>query len=142
MQCDVFSSVPTGGNGLAVVMDGTDLTTEDMQAFAREGTDWQVQTAKGWVTAPKVILAAVGPAMTEVAGEVADGMIIHGGKTLQGATVTSFGDHRIAMAFAIAGLFAEGETIVEDAACVNTSYPGFESSLNDAMNSMDKTTSD
>ena len=37
----------------------------------------------------------------------------------------SFGDHRIAMAFAIAGLFAEGETIIADTECVNTSYPGF-----------------
>ena len=38
----------------------------------------------------------------------------------------SFGDHRIAMAFAIAGLFAEGETIIEDTDCIATSYPGFE----------------
>ena len=37
----------------------------------------------------------------------------------------SFGDHRIAMAFAIAGLFAEGETVITDTDCVNTSYPGF-----------------
>lgn len=35
MQCDVFSTVPTGGNGLAVVLDGTDLTDIQMQAFAR-----------------------------------------------------------------------------------------------------------
>jgi 3-phosphoshikimate 1-carboxyvinyltransferase len=37
----------------------------------------------------------------------------------------SFGDHRIAMAFAIAGLFATGETVIEDIACVQTSYPTF-----------------
>ena len=60
-------------------------------------------------------------------------MIIQGGQSLRGATVTSFGDHRIAMAFAIAGLFAEGETIIENASCVNTSYPGFASSLEQAM---------
>lgn len=35
MQCDVFSTTPTGGNGLAVVLDGTDLTDDQMQAFAR-----------------------------------------------------------------------------------------------------------
>lgn len=58
-----------------------------------------------------------------------DGMTIHGGKPLHGATVPSYGDHRIAMAFAIAGLFADGETIVEDTACVNTSYPSFETTL-------------
>jgi 3-phosphoshikimate 1-carboxyvinyltransferase len=40
--------------------------------------------------------------------------------------VASFGDHRVAMAFAIAGLFADGETIVQDADCIRESYPGFE----------------
>ena len=40
---------------------------------------------------------------------------IHGRPTLRGARVASFGDHRIAMAFAVAGLFADGETIVQDA---------------------------
>jgi len=37
----------------------------------------------------------------------------------------SFGDHRIAMAFIIAGLFAEGETVMHNTDCINTSYPGF-----------------
>jgi 3-phosphoshikimate 1-carboxyvinyltransferase len=54
-----------------------------------------------------------------------DGMTIRGGAPLHGAVLESFGDHRIAMAFAIAGLFARGETVVRDTACVNTSYPGF-----------------
>lgn len=58
-----------------------------------------------------------------------DGMTIHGGVPLHGAVIDSFGDHRIAMAFAIAGLFARGETVIRDTACVNTSYPGFEHHL-------------
>ncbi len=57
--------------------------------------------------------------------EFEDGMEIEGGAKLRGAVIPSYGDHRIAMAFAIAGLFAEGETVVEDTACVGTSYPGF-----------------
>ncbi|MEI6176454.1 MAG: 3-phosphoshikimate 1-carboxyvinyltransferase [Verrucomicrobiota bacterium] len=57
--------------------------------------------------------------------EFEDGMEIEGGKPLHGAEIDSFGDHRIAMAFAIAGLFAEGETIIRNTDCVNTSYPGF-----------------
>lgn len=57
--------------------------------------------------------------------EFPDGMAITGGKPLKGARMQSFGDHRIAMAFAIAGLFASGETIIEDIACVQTSYPTF-----------------
>jgi 3-phosphoshikimate 1-carboxyvinyltransferase len=57
--------------------------------------------------------------------EFEDGMEIHGGRPLHGAEIDSFGDHRIAMAFAIAGLFATGETLIRNTACVNTSYPGF-----------------
>jgi len=57
--------------------------------------------------------------------ELEDGMIIQGGRPLHGAVLESHGDHRIAMAFAIAGLFAEGETRILDTACVATSYPGF-----------------
>jgi 3-phosphoshikimate 1-carboxyvinyltransferase len=48
--------------------------------------------------------------------------------------VASFGDHRIAMAFAIAGLFADGDTIIQDAECVEISYPGFEAALEEIMN--------
>ncbi len=58
--------------------------------------------------------------------ETTDGLEIHGPAPLQGARVASFGDHRVAMAFAIAGLFADGETIVQDADCIRESYPGFE----------------
>ena len=63
-----------------------------------------------------------------------DGMEIEGGSTLQGTRIPSYGDHRIAMAFAIAGLFAEGETIIEDVACVEASYPKFEVQLKQLMN--------
>ena len=44
---------------------------------------------------------------------------------LKGAVVDSFGDHRIAMAFAVAGLLAEGETEIIGAECANISFPGF-----------------
>lgn len=62
--------------------------------------------------------------------EFEDGMIIHGGKPLKGAEIDSHGDHRIAMAFAIAGLFAKGETVIHNTDCINTSYPGFAHHLN------------
>ena len=57
--------------------------------------------------------------------EFADGMEITGVEKLKGAEIQSLGDHRIAMAFAIAGLFAEGETIIRGVDCIETSYPGF-----------------
>ena len=65
--------------------------------------------------------------------EFEDGMEITGGHALHGATLHSYGDHRIAMAFAIAGLFASGETVIENTACVNTSYPGFSRHLEAIM---------
>lgn len=57
--------------------------------------------------------------------ELSDGMVIHGGASLTGARVKSFGDHRIAMACAILALFAKGETVIEDVDCIATSYPTF-----------------
>lgn len=66
--------------------------------------------------------------------ELNDGLEIHGRGTLRGARVASFGDHRIAMAFAVAGLFADGDTIVQDAQCVHESYPEFGRALEEIMN--------
>ncbi len=54
-----------------------------------------------------------------------DLMLVYGGTGVAGATVHSHHDHRIAMACAVAGLKAEGETIVEDAEAINKSYPNF-----------------
>ena len=54
-----------------------------------------------------------------------DGLIIEGGHSLHGATIDSRKDHRIAMSFAVAALAAGGETEIQDAECVNISYPEF-----------------
>ncbi len=54
-----------------------------------------------------------------------DGMIIHGGKGLHGATIHTLLDHRIAMAFSIAALVADGTTKILDSHCVDVSYPTF-----------------
>lgn len=54
-----------------------------------------------------------------------DGMIIAGGGELQGAPVDSHHDHRLAMAWAIASIAAEGETTIRDAASADVSYPDF-----------------
>ena len=53
-----------------------------------------------------------------------DGAIIEGGQ-IQGGEVDSHGDHRVAMAFSIAGLVAAGDITINDCANVNTSFPGF-----------------
>lgn len=54
-----------------------------------------------------------------------DGFAIDGPTPLRGARVSSFGDHRIAMAMAVAGLIAEGQTEIDDDAVVGISYPRF-----------------
>jgi len=54
-----------------------------------------------------------------------DGFAIEGPTPLRGAAVKTFGDHRIAMAMAIAGLLAEGHTEIDDASVVEISYPKF-----------------
>lgn len=58
-----------------------------------------------------------------------DGMIIEGGCALNGATINSYLDHRIAMSFSIAGLIANGTTTILDSQCVDVSYPEFYQSL-------------
>jgi 3-phosphoshikimate 1-carboxyvinyltransferase len=73
-------------------------------------------------------------AMGVQVSELQDGLEIHGTAPLHGARVPSFGDHRIAMAFAVAGLFADGETVVQDAECIRESYPGFEAVLEEFSN--------
>ena len=54
-----------------------------------------------------------------------DGFIVEGPTRLRGARVDSHGDHRLGMALAVAGLVAEGETVVDDAGCIADSFPGF-----------------
>ena len=59
-----------------------------------------------------------------------DGMIINGGNALYGTTIKTYKDHRIAMAFAVAGLIANGKTDFDDEKCCVISYPNFFETLN------------
>lgn len=73
-------------------------------------------------------LAAVAGNLRRMGAEVeefADGLRVAGGQRLRGADIDSHGDHRIAMAFAVAGLVAEGATVLKDSACVGVSFPDF-----------------
>ncbi len=72
-------------------------------------------------------LAAVATELQKMginARETADGLIIPGGRP-HGANIDTYRDHRIAMSFAVAGLVAEGETVVEGAEWADISFPGF-----------------
>jgi 3-phosphoshikimate 1-carboxyvinyltransferase len=57
--------------------------------------------------------------------EMEDGFRVPGGQELRGAVVDSCGDHRIAMAFAVAGLAADGETTIKGAEAASVSFPEF-----------------
>lgn len=57
--------------------------------------------------------------------ETPDGMIINGGRPLHGAELHGYNDHRIVMAFSVAGANAEGETVIDDMESINKSYPSF-----------------
>jgi 3-phosphoshikimate 1-carboxyvinyltransferase len=73
-------------------------------------------------------IAAVAANLRKMGAEVEerpDGMKIPGGQHLHGAELDSFGDHRIAMAFAVAALRAEGETTIHGADAAGVSYPTF-----------------
>jgi len=57
--------------------------------------------------------------------EFKDGLSIKGNANLKGASINSYGDHRIAMAFSIAALIARGKTVINGISSVNISFPGF-----------------
>lgn len=76
----------------------------------------------------KAIVEGLG-AMGADIEELEDGFSIHGGASLQGTTVKSHGDHRIAMALAVAALGSRGETDIEGAEAVSISLPLFFSEL-------------
>jgi 3-phosphoshikimate 1-carboxyvinyltransferase len=73
-------------------------------------------------------IATLAEALARMGGSVEerpDGLSVHGGRRLRGAAVRSRGDHRIAMAFAVAALAAEGPTEIEEAECASVSFPEF-----------------
>ena len=73
-------------------------------------------------------IAAVAENLRRMGAEVEefpDGLRVQGKQRLRGAEIECHGDHRIAMAFAVAGLVAEGTTVIRDSACVDISFPGF-----------------
>ena len=69
-------------------------------------------------------------AMGAVITPTDNGMIIEGTGHLNGASIQSYLDHRIAMAFSVAGLASDGETQIVDSQCVDVSYPEFYATLN------------
>jgi 3-phosphoshikimate 1-carboxyvinyltransferase len=73
-------------------------------------------------------LAAIASELSRLGAEVEEtegGLVVHGPSRLHGGMVESHGDHRIAMALAVAALNASDTVTIRDAECVNKSYPTF-----------------
>lgn len=93
-------------DGITVIRDAAELRVKESDRIATMATN----------------LKAVGVKVVETE----DGMQITGGGRIAGdVEIESFGDHRIAMAMAVLGLYAENSIVVKDVACVATSYPSF-----------------
>lgn len=94
--------------------------------FSEQGIE--VRDAKELRVKESDRIQAVAANLRRMGGEVEeleDGLKIPGGQSLQGAEIDSFSDHRIAMAFAVAALRAEGETLIHGAESAAISYPAF-----------------
>ncbi|WP_322798690.1 3-phosphoshikimate 1-carboxyvinyltransferase [Thermoflexus sp.] len=101
----IFAVVATQAEGVTQVRDAAELRVKESDRIAALAMELRRMGAQ--------------------IEEHPDGFTVYGPTPLRGAVVHSHGDHRLAMALAIAGLIAQGETIVEDAACIADSFPGF-----------------
>lgn len=105
----VLAVAATQAHGETVVRDAAELRVKETDRIATTATE----------------LCRLG-AKIEVQR---DGFVVHGPTPLAGNVVYSHGDHRLAMALAVAGLIASGETVVHDVECIADSYPGFVAAL-------------
>lgn len=92
--------------GITVVRDAKELRVKETDRIAAMASN----------------LRAVGAGQID---ETEDGMVIHGVESLAGGSVTSCGDHRIAMSLSVAALVCRHNVEIDDVACVATSFPGF-----------------
>ncbi|GBD07870.1 3-phosphoshikimate 1-carboxyvinyltransferase 1 [Candidatus Thermoflexus japonica] len=101
----IFAVVATQAEGITRVRDAAELRVKESDRIAALAMELRRMGAR--------------------IEEHPDGFTVYGPTPLRGAAVHSHGDHRLAMALTVAGLIARGETIIEDAACIADSFPGF-----------------
>jgi len=104
-EVPLLTVLATQAEGRTVIRDAAELRVKESDRLA--------------------VMAQVLSAMGAWVKERPDGLVIEGPTPLRGATVDSHGDHRVAMSACVAGLVAEGETVIEDTECIGTSFPGF-----------------
>lgn len=105
-ELPIIALLATQANGTTIIRDAEELKVKETDRI-------------------QVVADALNAMGTKIE-PTADGMIIEGPTPLHGATVNTFGDHRIGMMTAIAALLAQdGEVVLERAEAINTSYPAF-----------------
>ena len=104
-ELPVMSIVAANAQGTSVIRDAFELRQQKVDRIKSIATNLRKMGMK--------------------VGELDDGLAIDGGGGLVGAEIESFDDPTIAMSFAVAGLLAEGTTVIKDAECVDYEYPGF-----------------
>jgi 3-phosphoshikimate 1-carboxyvinyltransferase len=122
------------GDRMPVVVEGSEVvrTVDELPLVAVLGAFAEGETVIANAAelrikeSDRIATLAAGLAALGATVEVrSDGMTVRGPARLKGAAVESAGDHRIAMALAVAALGAEGETQIADPDCVAVSYPTF-----------------
>jgi 3-phosphoshikimate 1-carboxyvinyltransferase len=108
-EMPILAIAATQAEGQTIIRDAGELRVKEVDRIA--------------------MLAAEMRKLGAVVEERPDGMAITGPAKLHGATVESHGDHRMAMALAVAGLAADGDTMVNEADCADDSFPGFAAAL-------------
>jgi 3-phosphoshikimate 1-carboxyvinyltransferase len=122
------SAIIAGADSAALIDEIPVLAA--IAAYTEQGIE--VRDAKELRVKESDRIAAIAANLRAMGGQVEelkDGLRIPGSQTLRGAELESFGDHRIAMAFSIAALRAQGETLIRGSECAAISYPAFFSTL-------------
>jgi 3-phosphoshikimate 1-carboxyvinyltransferase len=101
----IFAVAATQAEGTTVIREAAELRVKESDRIASVATELRKMGAR--------------------VEERPDGMLIHGPTRLHGATVECHRDHRLAMALAVAGLIADGETIIHGAEAIGDSFPNF-----------------
>ena len=108
-ELPILAVAATQAQGTTLVRDAAELRVKETDRIAALAEE----------------LTAMGASFTSTP----DGFVVEGPTPLRGAKVDSHGDHRTAMALAVAGLVARGETVIRGAEAIDKSFPGFAATL-------------
>lgn len=127
--------VTFGGSVIPTLID--EIPVIAVMAAAAEGTtcirdasELKVKETDRITTISENLRAMGGIVIPNEDGLVVEGRGAGSGPALKGSLIRTGGDHRIAMAFSVAALIANGQTTIDDEHCVEVSYPGFYRDLN------------